>query len=415
MNTTRTLGRLGLIFLSMLFALYVEAAFAQGGSPTATPTPQPAPADENFDRRLYQWTPIAGRFDLPVGITHAGDGSGRLFVLEQAGFIWIIQDEQQLETPFLDIREMVPDDTFRGGYTERGLLGMAFHPEFKDNGVFFVNYIDNANRSVIDRYRVMADDPNRADPASRTELLAIPKEFHDHNGGQLAFGPDGYLYFTIGDGGGQQGDLENDAQNMGVLLGKILRLDVNDVEAESYAIPPDNPHVGEEGVRPEIWAHGLRNPWRLTFDRLTGDMYIADVGWGNWEEISFWPGSEPGGVDFGWNYLEGTHPTPTGGVGEIPDGLVPPIHEYDHNDGCSITGGYVYRGEALPELQGYYVFGDYCNGRMWVLRRNEAGAWVRSDMAETGRTITSYGEDEAGELYMTDYKGFVLRLERAAP
>ena len=202
---------------------------------------------------------------------------------------------------------------------------------------------------------------------------------------------------------------------MGVLLGKILRLDVNDIEADTYAIPPDNPHVGEEGVRPEIWAHGLRNPWRLTFDRLTGDMYIADVGWGNWEEVDFWPGGEPGGMDFGWNYLEGTHPTPTGGVGEIPDGLVAPIHEYDHNDGCSITGGYVYRGEALPELQGYYVFGDYCNGRMWVMRRDGAGTWVRSDMAESERTITSYGEDEAGEIYMTDYKGFVLRLERAAP
>ena len=187
MNITRTLGRLGLIVLSMLFAMYVEAALAQDGSPT--PTPEAPPADRDFDASLYQWTPIAGRFDLPLGITNAGDGSGRLFVLEQAGYIWIIQDDKQLETPFLDIRELVPDDTFRGGYTERGLLGLAFHPDFKENGVFFINYIDNANNSVIDRYRVMADDPNRADPASR-DRIALPsrKNFTTTTAGSLPSG-----------------------------------------------------------------------------------------------------------------------------------------------------------------------------------------------------------------------------------
>jgi glucose/arabinose dehydrogenase len=392
---------LALLIPALLLGLTAGPILAQEPSPG---WPDPA---------RYEWVQVDGRFDNPLYLTHAGDGTGRLFVVEQAGFIWIVQDDVIADYPFLDISDLVTDDTFRGGYSERGLLGLAFHPRFAENGVFFICYIDRGNNSLLVRYRTMPDDPTRADPESAVTLLSVHQPFEDHNGGMLGFGPDGYLYMSLGDGGGGQGDPEGDAQNLLSHLGKILRFDVSDINADAYAIPPDNPFAGREDAHPEIWAYGLRNPWRFSFDRLTGDLYIADVGWGTIEEIDFQPADSPGGENYGWAVFEGTlriNPEL-----EPPADVVWPAFEYDHSYGCSVTGGYVYRGEAMSELQGRYIFGDYCNGRMWTMQRDASGAWRAEVFMETGRQISSFGEDEQGELYLVDYKGFVLRLQPASP
>src|SRR5688572_24974038 len=288
----------------------------------------------------------------PVAITHAGDS--RLFITEQSGRVVIHDGTAVLPVPFLDIRSIVGDNQ-----NEQGLLSVAFHPNYSSNGYFFVNYTDLSGDTVVARYSVSPVDPNRADPNSARIILEINQPYSNHNGGQLQFGPDGYLYIGMGDGGAG-GDPENRAQNLGSLLGKMLRIDVDREEgSRRYGIPASNPFVGVYAARGEIWALGLRNPWRFTFDRLTGDMFIGDVGQGEIEEIDFQPGTSPGGENYGWRRMEGTHCyNPSSNCN--PGNLVLPILEYSHNHGCSVTGGYRYRGSRYPQLRDLYLYGDYC-------------------------------------------------------
>ncbi|MBX3062587.1 MAG: PQQ-dependent sugar dehydrogenase [Anaerolineae bacterium] len=366
--------------------------------PVSAQTREPASAS-------YEWLPvIREKFDNPIFLTNAGDGSGRIFVVEQAGYIWIVKDGVVNKEPFLDISEQLPDEVFRGGYTERGLLGLAFHPNYKTNGQFFITYTRRDSLNILARYHVSAADPDRADPASEQIVLQYQHPEMNHNGGMLAFGHDSYLYMGVGDGGGYQGDPDGNAQNKASLLGKILRIDVN---SDPYSIPADNPFVNESGARPEIWVLGLRNPWRFSFDRATGDLYIGDVGWAQHEEVDVLPAGV-GGVNFGWNSFEATHLLD----GRTdPGGVTMPVTEYEHTDGaCSITGGYVYHGPGAPTLRGVYVFGDYCNGRVWALFRNEAGEWQTKRLMDTGLQISSFGEDEQGGLYLVTYKGYIYRL-----
>jgi glucose/arabinose dehydrogenase len=353
----------------------------------------------------YQWVPVASGFNSPVFVADANDGSGRLFVMEQEGSIFVVRDGAYDDTkPFLDVSRLLTNDVFQGGYTERGLLGLAFHPNFGENGLFYITHSDRSGHLVLARYHATGDV---ADVDSRTELLLIDHPQYDHNGGMLAFGADGYLYMGVGDGGSQGEDPGAPAQDLNMLLGKILRLDV---DGESpYAIPPDNPFVGTENAKPEIWAYGLRNPWRFSIDSATGDLYIGEVGQGEYEEIDFQAAGE-GGANYGWNEYEGMH-SYFGGV--APENMTLPVTEYPHTVGCSVTGGYVYRGETLPELDGVYFYGDYCSGRMWSMVRSESGRWLIEPFMETGRTISSFGQDAAGELYLVDFKGDILRLARA--
>lgn len=354
----------------------------------------------------YTWRVFASGFDNPVLLTHAGDGSGRLFGVEQTGMIWIVTpDGETLPEPFLDVSLMMTQDVMRGSYTERGLLGLAFHPNFARNRTFFIHQTDLNGDTQIVRYRTLASDPNRVDPASRTVILSVDQPYQDHNGGMIAFGRDGYLYIGLGDGG-REDDPDGNGQNTSVLLGKLLRIDV---DADPYRVPPDNPFVGLEGHAPEIWAYGLRNPWRFSFDRATGDLYIGDVGQWSMEEVNYLPAGV-GGVNLGWKTYEGTLLRAESAPEELP---TMPIAEYAHSEGCSVTGGVVYRGAALPDLDGTYIYGDYCSGRIWLLRRNAEGVWQNRLWMETGRQITAFGEDEAGEVYLVDYKGDILRLERA--
>jgi glucose/arabinose dehydrogenase len=340
---------------------------------------------------------LASRFSglaSPLGVTHAGDGSGNLYIVEQAGRIRIIINGTLLAAPFLDISGRV----LSGG--EQGLLGLAFPPGFAASRRFYVNYTripDGA--TVIARYLVTAN-PAVADPNSEVLLLTIPQPFPNHNGGQLAFGPDGFLYIGMGDGG-SGGDPMNNAQNPGSLLGKILRIDVETAPDPGipYAVPPANPFSHTPGFRGEIWALGLRNPWRFSFDRLTGDLFVADVGQNQYEEVDFQPAGSAGGQNYGWNIMEGAH------CFGIPacntSGFVLPIDEYDHGQGCSITGGFVYRGNAFPGMQGTYIYADFCSGRFWGLAR-AGSAWQKTLLLQESHSISSFGEDEAGNLYATD-------------
>jgi glucose/arabinose dehydrogenase len=314
-----------------------------------------------------------------------------LFIIEKVGRIRIFQDGQLLDFPYLNITDRVGS-----GGNEQGLLGLAFHPNYEVNGLFFVNYTDTNGDTVISRFRVTGD-PNVADHTGETVLLRVGQPFRNHNGGVLAFGPDGYLYAGLGDGG-SAGDPQGNGQRLDTLLGKILRLDVD--SAEPYAIPSDNPFGNE------IWAYGLRNPWRISFDSQTGDLYIGDVGQNQWEEIDYLPAGTPGGVNFGWNYLEGTHPY----EGSPPQGaqLVPPVAEYSHGQGCSVTGGYVYRG-AMSEWNGIYLYADYCSGIVWGLIRSDEGWQDQVLFSGVGR-ITSFGQDESGEVYLILDSGQILRL-----
>ncbi|MCA9969668.1 MAG: PQQ-dependent sugar dehydrogenase, partial [Anaerolineales bacterium] len=346
-------------------------------------------------------TPIATGLGTPTGITHAGDGSGRIFIVEQPGRIRIYDGTQLLPTPFLDVSGLVTS----GG--ERGLLGLAFHPNYAANGYFFVNYTDSAGDTVVARYTVSAN-PNVADAGSAVIALRVDQPFANHNGGQLQFGPDGYLYVGLGDGG-SAGDPGNRAQNLGLLLGKILRLDVDggglppDCDAGGqYTIPADNPFVATAGACGEIWAYGLRNPWRFSFDRASGDLYIADVGQSAWEEIDFQPASSAGGENYGWRLMEGFscyNPSTNCNDGS----LTLPVVVYPHTAGlCSITGGYVYRGSAAPGAAGAYIFGDYCTGQIAATRQDGAGSWQTSIIRDTNLGISSFGETESGELCVGD-------------
>jgi len=339
--------------------------------------------------------PLATGLESPVYVTHAGDGSGRLFVVEQAGVIRIIRNGRLLARPFLDVRSRV----ISGG--EMGLLSVAFHPQYASNGRFFVNYTANSDslRTVIAEYRV-SDAPDVAGRAERV-LLEIAQPYRNHNGGLNLFGPDGMLYIGMGDGG-SGGDPHNNGQRLDTLLGKLLRLDVNG-EAP-YGVPRDNPFVGRAGARGEIWAYGLRNPWRFSFDRATGRLFLADVGQNRWEEIDL---LEKGG-NYGWRLMEGAHCfNPETGCSTT--GLILPIAEYGRELGCSVTGGYVYRGTRIRDLVGRYLFSDYCTGRLWSLRES-GGRWVMEELRATGLTVSSFGEDQAGELYVVDHRGTVYQI-----
>lgn len=341
----------------------------------------------------------------PVFLGHAGDGSGRIFVVEQAGRIRIFQNGTLLATPFLDIRSRVT----AGG--ERGLLSFAFHPGYSSNRRFFVNYTHNRPtiKTIIAEYQASASNPNIADSTERV-LLEINQPFDNHNGGQLHFGPDGYLYVGMGDGG-SGGDPQNHAQNLDSLLGKMLRIDVDG--AQPYASPPTNPFVNRSGGD-EVWAFGLRNPWRFSFDRLTGRLVAADVGQNAREEVDI---VERAG-NYGWRRFEGTlcyNPSTGCGtpVGEFP--FQPPISDYGRGEGASVTGGYVYRGRMYPDLQGTYIFGDYVSGRIWGLTETGRGTWNRTELLRSGMPISSFGEDETGEVYVVNHSGSIHRVRVTNP
>jgi glucose/arabinose dehydrogenase len=345
---------------------------------------------------------IANGLDSPVSITNAGDS--RLFITLQDGEVRIWNGTEVLPTPFLNIRSL----TSKGG--ERGLLSVAFHPRYAENGFFFVNYTNTGGHTVIARYQVSAADPNRADPDSARTLLIIEQPYTNHNGGQLQFGPDGYLYIGMGDGGAG-GDPQNRAQNLSTLLGKMLRIDV---DADTYSVPSDNPFVNNTAARPEIWAFGLRNPWRFSFDRASGDLWIADVGQGEWEEVNYQPASSIGGENYGWRRMEGTHCFEPDSGCDTGD-LVRPVLEYDHSGSdCSVTGGYVYRGASSPRLNGLYIYGDYCSGKIWGATREGSTVSIR-DLVDTAFLISSFGEDMNGELYVADHGGSVYRLFDSRP
>ena len=349
-----------------------------------------APPETDGEPKLIE---VAGGFSSPVSIAHAGDD--RLFIVEKGGTISILQDGAKVEEPFLDIR----GDVSTGG--EQGLLGLAFPEDFGQTGLFYVYYTDTNGDSVLSRF---ASDGQVADRASEQVLLTQSQPFGNHNGGQLAFGPDGYLYLGLGDGG-SGGDPQGNGQALRTLLGKLLRVDVS---GEELAVPPDNPFVATEGARPEIWAYGLRNPWRFSFDRETGDLYIADVGQNAFEEVNFQPATSTGGENYGWKIMEADACfEPRSGCDQ--SGLVLPIIAYPHGGewGSSISGGYLYRGAEAPALQGSYVFGDYVSGRIWRGDR-EGDEWQVTPLFNPGFNVSTFGEDAAGELYVADYRGGVI-------
>lgn len=357
---------------------------------------------QDLDLRL---TEVASGLQTPVFATHAGDGSGRLFIVQQSGRIQVLRDGQLLAEPFLNLEGSVSSDS------EQGLLGLAFAPDYASSGRFYVYYTNTAGGSELTRYRV-SSNPDRADPASRQVLFAFSQPFPNHNGGWIGFGPDGFLYLASGDGG-SGGDPQNHAQRLDTVLGKMLRFDVS---GAGIAAAPNNPFSNTAGARPEIWAYGLRNPWRASFDRQTGDLWIGDVGQGRFEEINLQPGTGSGGQNYGWRRLEGSQ---CYSAGCSASGTVLPVDEYEHSLGCSVTGGYVYRGSRYPRLQGVYLHGDFCSGRIVGLRRIGSGASA-ADFSSTlllnsGLPIASFAEDEQGDLYLVGYHGVLYLISDGAP
>ncbi|MEL6926556.1 MAG: PQQ-dependent sugar dehydrogenase, partial [Bacteroidota bacterium] len=344
----------------------------------------------------------------PVDIDHAGDA--RLFITEQNGSIRVVDASGNLlNTPFLSLSL----GNFTGG-NEQGLLGLAFHPDYSSNGFFYINYTDGNGDTVVERYKVSDDDPNVADPNSQTLVIKIEQPFPNHNAGDLNFGPDGYLYVATGDGGGAN-DPQGNSQKRLNLLGKILRLDVN-VDGMGYEIPPDNPFANTDFTLDEIWSLGLRNPWRFSFDQLTGDMWIGDVGQDDWEEIDYQPASSPGGENYGWNCFEGnalfnSNSPCTGNAADY----TAPLHQYESkssSDGCSVTGGYVYRGQDHPDLYGHYIYVDYCSGKFWSLSRDCDSSFVNQFLIQKKPLeYSGFGEDQNGELYVAALnEGIIYKL-----
>lgn len=383
-------------FLWLFFVLLlVNTVFAQETSGRSAPDPA-----------QFTLLPLIDGLDRPLYLTHASDGSGRRFILEQSGRIWVLGlgAEPQI---FLDLQALVSQDVFRGTYTERGLLGLAFHPNFAENGLFFVNYTDLNGDTVVARYSISATDTEIADPNSAEILLTVEQPYPNHNGGHMAFGPDGYLYISMGDGGAA-GDPENRAQNLETLLGKLLRIDVD--SGSPYGIPADNPFANGGGL-PEIWASGLRNVWRFSFDRATGDLFLGDVGQNAWEEINFQAAGAAGGQNYGWRPYEANYRY----SGETaPESMTLPVLEYPHSQGCAVTAGYVYRGDALPDMDGVLVYGDFCSGIVWGGYRDTAGAWQSLILLDSDYSISSFGEDEAGELYLLDHGGTIYQFVPAS-
>jgi uncharacterized protein (TIGR03437 family) len=371
---------MGLAVLTLLIAICVSA--------------------QSPDIRLVQ---VAAGLRNPTEIQFPPDGSGRLFVLEQAGRIRIVKDGAILDPPFLDWTRNVSS----GG--ERGLLGLAFPPGFAAKQYFYINYTDPQGNTAVSKLRV-SSDPNRADAGSEHVILPVVQPFANHNGGHVGFGPDGFLYIGMGDGG-SAGDPNGNGQNLNTLLGKLLRIDTE--SGGDYVNPSTNPFMNRAGARPEIWAYGLRNPWKFTFDRENGNLYIGDVGQSRAEEIDFQPASSKGGENYGWNRTEGL------GCYSPPsdcnvDGITMPVAQYGRSLGSSVTGGFVYRGASVPSLQGTYLYGDFGSGRLWGLRSTASG-WDNRELLSTGLQISTFGEDAAGEVYVADYgNGGLYRVAAAA-
>lgn len=353
----------------------------------------------------------------PINVVSARDGSGRLFVVQRNGIIRIVtQDGQLLEEPFLDISEQTLT-----AFLEQGLYDVEFHPNFAENGRFFVHFAEILRNgdSMIVEYGISAENPDLADPESARVIMQIDQPWANHNGGELAFGPDGYLYIGSGDGG-WEGDPLGAGQDLSTLLGKLLRIDVNNEDGRPYAIPEDNPFAASQNpslvqlfgiteqefsqihteARPEIWAYGLRNPWKFQFDSQTGDLYLPDVGQNHWEEINFQPASSAGGENYGWDFLMGTHCFPIE-AGQCSAVGVLPVAEYSHDLGCTVIGMGVYRGEEFANLNGIYFAGDFCSGRIWGLMRDEDGNWSFAEVVDTNLQFTGAGEGEDGSLYVT--------------
>lgn len=381
-----------MILLVTVVLFGVSGVFAQSER-TAPPDPT-----------AFTLTPVATDLARALYVTHANDDSGRLFIVQQNGVVRILLDDALLPTPFLDVANLISQDALGNGYTERGLLGLAFHPDYAENGRLFINYTEaNTHETILAAYTVSETDPNRVDLSTAQELMRVAQPFGNHNGGHIAFGADGYLYISLGDGG-SQGDPQNNGQRPITLLGSILRIDVDSTQDDTnYGIPSDNPFVGSDAGAPEVWAYGFRNVWRFSFDRLTGDLYMGDVGQNRWEEINFQPADSAGGQNYGWNIMEGTRPY----SGALPPAdAVAPVAEYEHISGhCSVTGGYVYRGESVPTLAGAYVFGDFCSGQLWTTYPDASGQWQTNALMDTPYTVSSFGEDENGELYLVHYGG----------
>jgi glucose/arabinose dehydrogenase len=375
------------VIVLLLTACSLQSCYDRKSSPVSTDSS----SIPNISLNL-----VASGFSKPVGIANAGDGSGRLFIVEQGGLVKIIKGGVTLAAPFLDVSSRLKSSS-----GEQGLLGIAFPPVFSAAKPFiYTNYTGTAGvgDTVIARYTVTANS-DTADPASEQILLRVAQPFVNHNGGQLAFGPDGYLYLGLGDGG-SGGDPFNNAQNPLVLLGKMLRIDVSSGTG-TYSIPSSNPFVGNPAYRPEIWALGLRNPWRFSFDRQTGDLFIADVGQNTYEEVNLQPAASTGGANYGWNIMEGLHCYSVSPCNQ--NGLKLPIIEYDHSQGdCSIIGGYIYRGVRYPALEGIYLYGDYCSGRIWGLKLT--GTRVENKLLlDSGMSLSTFGEDEEGNIYVADH------------
>ncbi|MEO6398916.1 MAG: PQQ-dependent sugar dehydrogenase [Tepidiformaceae bacterium] len=372
--------------------------------PTAIPTPAGTATPSVSPGLQLSLEKVASGFSKPLYVTEPADGSGRLFVVEQEGKVRVVKDGVVAAQSFLDVAPLI---TSSG--SEQGLLGLAFHPKYRENGRFFIAYTAKNGDNTLAEYRVSAD-PGKAEPGSAKVLLAIPDFAANHNGGMVAFGPDGYLFLSTGDGG-QGGDPKANGQNKDALLAKILRIDVDSGDEAPYAIPASNPFA-KGGGRAEVWDYGLRNPWRFSFDRKTGDLWIADVGQNKYEEVNFEPAGGRGGLNYGWNMMEGTHCfQPSSGCGQA--GLVMPVSDYSHDEGCSVTGGYVYRGAKEPKLQGAYFFTDYCGGVIWALTRDSAGRWKRETVLNSKLRISSFGEDHAGEVYAVSQGDGTIYLLRA--
>jgi glucose/arabinose dehydrogenase len=337
----------------------------------------------------------------PIVLTHAGDGSNRVFVATQQGVIHVFPNDQKATKTkvFLDIRKKV---RYADNENEEGLLGFCFHPRFKENGEFFVFYNPKRLTSVISRFKVSKDDPDRADPASEEVLFKVERPYWNHVGGTITFGPDGYLYTVLGDGG-LGNDPHGNGQNLGTFLGKVLRLDVDRKDdGKGYAVPKDNPFVGKKDAKPEIWCYGMRNPWRIAFDRKTGKLWGGDVGQNLYEEIDHLVA----GGNYGWSRREALHPFGPTGVGPGP-AFIDPIWEYSHDVGKSITGGAVYHGSRLPELDGLYLYADYVTNKLWALKYDETAKRVVANhpIPDKGVPVMSFGEDETGDVYFMTYSG----------
>jgi glucose/arabinose dehydrogenase len=387
------------LLLILSLCLLITCGGSNSSSSPVTPA-SPVPPAQSAPPQLALASFVTGLTN-PLGMEQPDDGSGRLFVAEQQGVIRIIQNGSLLATPFLDITSKV------NFAVESGLVGVTFHPGYEQSGLFYVNYVRMVNsqrQSIIAEYKVSSTDPNQADPASERILLTVDQPaFDNHKAGQLAFGPDGFLYFGLGDGG-SGGDPFGNGQNTQVLLGKLMRIDVNSgAGGLAYAIPADNPFV-TGGGRPEIWAYGLRNPWRFSFDAPSGRLFLADVGQDAWEEVDL---IQKGG-NYGWNTMEASHCyNPPSGCNTA--GLILPIVEYSHSEGNAVIGGFVYHGGSIPALQNVYVFGDFGTGKIWGLQES-SGTWTRTLLASTGKNISAFGRDQNGELYAVDYAGAVWKI-----